>query len=171
LTALYRARQFWFALKAAPSDEDLDRARQVLSPPLMDLFFSMQTGEQVHSLKVFHRLLKSKETSPELLAAALLHDVGKSQHPLRLWERVLVVAGQAIFPNLVNRWGTGEAYGWKRAFVVAAKHPVWGAEMAYTAGASPMVVFLIRLHRDEVSPAVDLENRLLISLQRADNES
>ena len=103
MTVLYRARQFWFALKAAPSGEDLDRTRQVLPPLLMDLFSSMQSGEQVHSLKVFHRLLKNKETSPELLAAALLHDVGKCQHPLRLWERVQVVPGQALFPNLVRR--------------------------------------------------------------------
>jgi len=131
----------------------------------------MQPGEQVHSLKVFHRLSKRKETSPDLLAAALLHDVGKSQHPLRLWERVLVVAGQAVFPNLVKYWGKGEPHGWRRAFVVAAKHPAWGSDLAFAAGASPLVVSLIRLHRDEISPAVDHENRLLISLQRADNES
>jgi hypothetical protein len=84
---------------------------------------------------------------------------------------VLVVAGQAIFPNLVKSWGSGEPYGWKRAFVVAAKHAEWGADMASKAGASPLVVSLIRRHRDEISQMIDLENGLLTSLQRADNES
>ena len=79
---------------------------------------------------VWRRLVDQDEHNPDLLAAALLHDVGKSRFPLRLWERVLIVSLKAFFPDRATRWGVGAAKGWRRALVVAAQHPTWGAEMA-----------------------------------------
>lgn len=172
---LYRARQLWLAWRAVPNDGDLELARGALSPALMALFMGMQPGEQAHSLHIFHRLRRSGVTHPDLLAAALLHDVGKSLHPLRLWERVLIVLGKAAFPGKVRLWGQASPGGWQRAFVVAEQHPAWGAEMAARAGASPLAAALIRRHQDSLSPgpaAVEsLEYRLLYHLQLLDDES
>jgi exopolyphosphatase/pppGpp-phosphohydrolase len=171
----YRIRQFFHAVWAEVDPDALARARTVLSPAQMALFVGMQRSEQAHALEVYRQLVAQGETAPDLLVAALLHDVGKSCRPLRLWERVLIVLTRAVFPAQARRWGIvpPQAAGritWKRAFVVAEQHPAWGAELAARAGTSPRAVALIRLHQDPLSPIVDAETqRLLSKLQAVDD--
>jgi hypothetical protein len=181
---LYRTRQFWHAVQAAPALPHLDQARSFLSPELAGLFDAMTRDEQAHSLQVYHQLLEKGETHPDLLTAALLHDAGKSRYPLRLWERVAIVLVRALFPTKAAAWGALEESGsgpkregrlagaLKKPFRVAAHHPAWGAEMAQTAGASPLAVSLIRRHQDDLPQhARSPEDLLLRRLQNADNES
>jgi hypothetical protein len=169
---LYRSRQFWQALSASPAPEELALARPYLSPPLLEIFNQMSPGEQTHSLRIARQLIEQGETHPDLLAAALLHDSGKSHHPLRIWERVLIVLGKAVFPAQAKQWGHGRPKGWKRAFVVAEQHSEWGAQKAAEAGASPLAVALIRHHQHPLDrAAASLEDRLLLRLQELDNES
>lgn len=172
MSLLYRTRQFWFALTAIPAEDDLLQAGQVLSPALMTLFRRMQPSEQAHSLAIFRQLREEGETDRDLWVAALLHDVGKSCHPLRLWERVLIVAGKALLPERARRWGRGEPSGWKRAFAVASQHPEWGAQMAAAAGASPRAVELIRRHQETIALNAGAGEwvHLLYRLQSVDNE-
>lgn len=174
----YRIRQFWEALHAAPTEYELAEVRGVLSPPLMVLFLQMQPGEQAHSLRIYRGLCDRGETHPDLLVAALLHDVGKSRHPLRLWERVLIVLAQKLFGKRMKAWGQGQPRGWRRAFVIAEQHPAWGAELAAQAGASPLAVRLIRHHQEGPDPDLPLphadkalEARLLVHLQLLDNQN
>jgi hypothetical protein len=168
----YRARQFFMALHARPSAEDLNRVRTILSPDLMELFLHMQPSEQAHSIQVMKKLQEEGNAHPDLLAGALLHDVGKILYPLRIWERVIIVLAGALFPALAARWGRSEPHGWKRAFIVAQRHPDWGAELVAKAGASPAVIQLIRRHQD-ASPitAQSFGDQCLIRLQLADDES
>jgi hypothetical protein len=174
----YRARQFWHALTRAPDPNQLEQARQALSPELMALFQCLQASEQAHSLAILNHLHDQSINQEDLMVAALLHDVGKSRYPLRLWERILIVLGEALFPGQARKWGQGEPRGWRRAFVVAQQHPMWGAEMAAQAGATPLAVTLIRRHQEQLDPAVftqagpsTLEDRLLLKLQVVDDES
>lgn len=168
----YRVRQFWRALAATRQKHDLAQVERVLSPPLASLFKQMQPDEQAHSLHIFQQLLDQRQEHPDLLAAALLHDVGKTCHPLRLWERVLIVLGQAFFSNHIKAWGRGAPRGWKRPFVIAEQHPTWGAEMVRQAGASELTVSLIQRHQDRLSTRPQsLEDRLLDQLQLLDDES
>ena len=109
---------------------------------------------------------------PDLLTAALLHDVGKTRVPLSVWERSWVVVGQVIWPKKTAVWGQDAPLGWKRPFVVKAQHPAWGADMAAAAGSSELAVGLIRRHQDNVpETAVSEMDRLLRHLQWADNQN
>jgi hypothetical protein len=119
----------------------------------MDLFYQMQPGEQAHSLEIYEQLLAQGETSPDLLAAALLHDVGKTRYPLQSWERAEIVIAKKLLPKRARQWGLGTPAGWKRPFVVAERHPEWGADMAAQAGASEMTVQLVLRHQDKINPA------------------
>ncbi len=170
----YRARQFWSALGATRlTASDLTPARAVLTAKQIALFTRLQASEQLHGLRVLQTLRVQGESHPDLMTAALLHDVGKSRLPLRLWERVAIVLGNKFFPERVKRWGSAAPRGWRRPFVVAACHPGWGAEMAREAGTSPLAVYLIREHQNEL-PAAEpdsLEGRLLSLLQKADNQN
>jgi hypothetical protein len=171
---LYRVRQFWDALRRKPlTTEELAPTLSVLTEKQMALFTRLQPSEQTHALRVLRTLLEKGETHPDLMTAALLHDIGKSCHPLRLWERVVIVLGKKLFPERLQSWGRGEPRGWARPFVVASEHPLWGAELSQKAGTSPLVVHLIRAHQNELPPKEfsTLENQLLSLLQEADRQN
>lgn len=168
----YRARQLWYAYRAAPSQQDLDEVRAILNPGEMGLFEGMQPSEQVHSHAVMQRLRAQDPPSQDLLVAALLHDVGKSIYPLSVWERVLIVLVGALSPGLLARWGAGDPHGWQRVFVVARQHPQWGADMAARQGTSPLAVELIRQHQNYLpADKVLSKETLLGKLQAADGNS
>jgi hypothetical protein len=108
---------------------------------------------------------------PDLLAAALLHDIGKTRYRMPIWVRSLLVLAEAFVPGRVARWGEGEAKGWRRPFVVRARHAEWGAEMAKAAGSRPLTVALIGRHDKGVGTAGGYEDELLGRLQWADDEN
>ncbi len=170
---LYRTRQAAHYLRAAPDAASLGRARRILSPPLMALFLRMTPAEQAHALNVLDTLRRRGETHPDLLQAALLHDVGKAEAPpLRLWERTLIVLTAPWREKADSLWAASAPRGWRRPFVIAAMHPLWGAQQAQKAGASPGVVALIRRHQEKLqSPPQDEFERLLLALQSADDEN
>jgi len=178
---LYRTRQFWHALGSAPSSDSIALAWTLLTPPQQLIFNRMLQSEQVHSLRVLHELLAQQEENKDLLVAALLHDVGKSRFPLHLWERVVIVLAKKIYPAGAKRWGERVSEdeqaprGWRRAFIIAEEHPVWGAEMAADAGCSQLTMNLISRHQDIIPVSkidnLSKEDRLLLKLQAIDDES
>jgi len=172
---LYRVRQFFLALRAPADPQDLEQARSVLAPAQIKLFAGMQSGEQAHAVNVYRQLVAQGETSSDLLAAALLHDVGKSLSPLHLWERILIVLARAVLPAQSRRWGSlpmEGLRGWRRALIIAEQHPAWGADLAAEAGASPRTVVLIRQHQEPASTVADPETKCLLSkLQAVDDNN
>jgi hypothetical protein len=170
----YRVRQFLDTLRTtALSRQDLEQARAVLTDRQMALFTRLHVSEQAHSMRVMRTLLQQDELHPDLLVAALLHDVGKTCHPLYLWERVVIVIARVVFPVQVKVWGSGHPLGWRRPFVVAEQHPAWGAELVAETGASPLVVSLVRNHQVDLDlVSSDISNdRYLVLLQSADQQN
>lgn len=166
----YRARQFWGVLWARPNPEQLELANQRLTGDQFALFQQLQPSEMSHALRMCEDLTAQGHDDSDLLVAALLHDIGKVKHPLRMWERVIIVLGQKVFPRQVARWGRGKPRGWRRAFVIAAQHPAWGAEMVAEIGASPLVLEMIRSHQDTAPEHFGEEERILFArLQAVDN--
>lgn len=173
MAATYRLRQLWRNVTAGVLD---DRARQRVSGVLgngeQQLFDSFDDADQKHSYRVLMTLEEAGYTQPDLLKAALLHDVGKTRLPLTNWDRSVAVALEAIWPGRIDAWGDGSPDGWKRPFVVRKQHARWGAEMAEAAGSSPNTVALIRYHQDDASTIVDNELRsLLVMLQWSDDQN
>ena len=170
---IYRVRQFWEAFIEKPlSAQDLEPANTLLSAQQMTLFTKLRPNEQSHALRVLDTLSQLGESHPDLLTAALLHDIGKIYHPLRLWERVVIVLGKQFMPQKVEKWGQHNPQGWKRPFVVARHHPDWGAALVQEAGASSSVIQLVREHQNHpVQESDSSHHRLLIALQTADNQN
>jgi len=175
---LYRVRQFWHLLTAIPNPEDLVRMRQILTKDLQLLFLRQHASEQTHSLEILSQLLEQGEIQHDLLVAALIHDIGKIHHPLNTWERVEIVLGRALFPKQAKAWGNEKPQGWKRPFVIAEQHSLWGAKMAAQAGASPLTTTIIRRHHevlklnsaeDKLSDPLSYEDQLILKLQVLDN--
>ncbi len=175
---LYRVRQFWRTIAVKTSPDELERVQGRLSPEQRELFGQLQPGEKAHALAMYRRLLAQGENQPDLLMAALLHDVGKTRYRLNPLERVMVVLAKAVSPEWSQRWGSLPPNGWdgsppwRKAFIVAEQHAGWGAEMARKSGVSPLTESLIREHHHPLGHAVgDMEKDLQHKLWVVDNES
>lgn len=165
--AVYRLHQFLHYWRNAPLNPAAQsRVDSILpTPALRALFRQMSPGEQAHSMNVLERIVAHYPAAPpELLQAALLHDVGKTRAPLNMADRVLGVLGQTLFPNRWARWK-------HKTFVVAVQHAEWGAALAAQAGAAPLTITLIRRHQMRLSGPTTIEDELLKHLQAADDLS
>ena len=162
--AAYRSRQFFGALRARLEEGERAEVAAHLTPAEQRLFSAMDLRDQRHALDVFRVLKSGGERDAALLAAALLHDVGKG--PIRLWQRVAFVLLRAISPRLLRRLASANGGGWRGALGRSLDHAERGAALAEAAGSTPETVRLIRLHR---SPAGD--DVALSLLQAADEAS
>lgn len=173
MPAGYRVKQFLKAILEHPDPEGLARARALLAPPLWDLFGQLPRAEQAHALRVHRTLIDQGRSDPDLLSAALLHDVGKSRQTPSVFGKVGVVLVRAVAPQTARRWGSGPATGWRRPFAIAYQHPAWGADMIREAGGSNRLAALVEQHhepedaRDGTSSVGDL----LAALQAADGQN
>lgn len=170
--AVYRIGQGLRALTTWMQPVEDERAAQVLSPALYALYRRMGRSERQHSLRVLHELQTVGHDDPDLLVAALLHDVGKTRARFGVPAKTLVVLVKAIAPRYYWRWGSGSARGWRRPFAVSVQHPAWGAEMVAEAGGSPRAVELIARHQEMLDgpPQTEMDH-LLVALQAVDDAS
>lgn len=120
-----------------------------LTPAEWRVYLGMDPRDREHACRVARHLRREHPSAPpELLAAALLHDCGKSVRPYRLTERVLV----GLVPNRLSRLlPLGPLY-------VRAHHPELGAELLTRLGARPRVAQLVARHHH---PRADAEAALL----------
>jgi hypothetical protein len=168
----YRLHQFRNSLSGSRMNIPDEALIPYLSPAQRSLFHRMQPSEQRHAFAIWNNLKTAGQTDPDLLAAALLHDVGKVLQPLTTAGRVLIVLGNRFFPGATLRWAAGTPRGLRLPFVVAAQHATWGAELAAQANATALTVELIRHHH--ITPPANLGSptgHLLAALQSADDQN
>jgi len=171
-SAAYRVRQFVSALLARVSPDDLREADKILPPPARELFRRMSVPDQRHALNVKRTLRDEGHTEPDLLAAALLHDVGKSSAQIHSWHRAIIVLSKRFAPGALLWLTSGAPRGWRRPFVIHRQHAELGAEWAAQAGCSALTISLIRRHQESLHRAPrEKEEQLLIALQRADGSN
>jgi len=169
---IYRVGQGLRALTTWMQPVEDAQAAQMLSPALYALYRRMGRSERQHSLRVLRVLQTVGHDDPDLLVAALLHDIGKSRASFGVLAKTLVVLVKAIAPRYYWRWGSGSARGWRRPFAVSVQHPAWGAALVAGAGGSPRAVELIARHQDALDgpPQTELDH-LLLALQAVDEAS
>lgn len=161
--AAYRLRQFLGSLRPRVSAGERAELAPLLNAAEQRLFDSMTLRDQRHGLDVYCTLRRQGHQDPDLLTAALLHDLGKGR--ISLWHRVAYVLLSAAVPMLLRRLAAEEGAGWRQALWRCLHHPERGADMAATAGSTPEVVRLIRLQ--ETDDTGDSRLRLLRAADEA----
>ncbi|MVN85328.1 HD domain-containing protein [Deinococcus sp. HMF7620] len=142
--------RLWRSMSPEDAQPDDDWAAALLTPAEARVYRSMDPRDREHACRVARHLRRDHpDAGPELLAAALLHDCGKSLRPYWLWERVLV----GLVPNRLAR--VLPPVG---ALGIRAHHPELGARLLAHAGARPRVARLVARHHH---PGGDPEATLL----------
>jgi len=155
--ARYRVYQFFRSLLPRPLDADDRRILEATLPSAgRSLFATMSRNDQRHSLTVY-RLLRARGCADaDLLAAALLHDVGKGGGRVPLWARPLVVLLRRFAPEKLDQLSETPDSWWRRPFYYARRHAGIGADLAAQVGLSARAVEMIRTHHQPDGPAAEL---------------
>ena len=156
------------ALRARVDPAELAALARELTPAERTLFLAMDVADQRHSLDLRRRLSEAGYRDPDLLRAALLHDVGKGQARLRLSHRVTVVLGRALWPQGLEWLAARKCRALAWPVYVALRHAELGADAARRAGTPEDVVRLIRAHGGDAGSAG--AGSLLEVLRRFDSE-
>ena len=157
---LWQVRQQLGFVAPLSAEEHL-RVAQWLPASALPLFQTMSSADQRHSLRVCEGLLARGCADRDLLAAALLHDVGKARGRVPFWTRPVLVLGKLLLPRLLARVTVYPQEGrplsrWRRALSYAWYHAEVGAELAAQAGLSARTVLYIRTHHQPRGPAREL---------------
>lgn len=154
--AVYRVSQAWHLLTARVQPEEQSFIDTLLPPTGRALFVTMSAGDQRHCLNVCYALKAQGCSDADLLAAALLHDVGKGGGRVRFWMRPVLVLLRVLAPGLLHWLAVSPDPFWRRPFYAAWRHADIGADLAAAAGLPARVVLLIRAHHDPHGPAAAL---------------
>ncbi|MSQ36185.1 MAG: HD domain-containing protein [Dehalococcoidia bacterium] len=142
----YRAAQFVRGLRPALQPDEARLVRRLLSDSEFQLFAAMDPRDRRHSMDMVLWLRSRPPCSDDLLAAALLHDVGKGR--LRDWERIAFVLLGAVRWRARERFVRAEGRGLRGALWRLEHHARLGAALLGAAGTRPAVVELVGRHSD-----------------------
>ncbi len=155
--ARYRVYQFFRSLRPRPLDDDDRRILETTLPSAgRALFATMSRNDQRHSLTVYRSLRARGCADADLLAAALLHDVGKGGGRVPLWARPPVVLLRRLAPDTLDQLSATPDMWWRRPFYYARRHAEIGADLAEQVGLSARAVEMIRTHHQPDGPAAEL---------------
>ena len=157
---LWQVRQ-QLGFVAPLSTAEHSQVAQWLPASALPLFRTMSDADQQHSLRVCQGLLERGCIDRDMLAAALLHDVGKAQGRVPFWTRPALVLGKLCVPHLLRSLTVYPYEGiaipaWQRSLSNAWWHAQIGADLAAKAGLSEKAVLYIRTHHQTGGPAAEL---------------
>lgn len=97
--ALYRVKQFFWALFSKINSSDIDFINSYLNQVETDLFNKLHVNEQKHSIRVAKDVLNEytfrnselKMKESVLVKAGILHDIGKTQGKINIFEKSILV--------------------------------------------------------------------------------
>jgi hypothetical protein len=168
---VHLSKRFFGSLwPGGPASEDRAWARAQLLPNERDLWNQMSNADRRHSVGVARRVERSlgHEASRPVLAAALLHDVGKIDARLGAYGRVVATLSVSIAGrSAAEEWS--ETRGFTRKIGLYVQHPQIGADRLALAGSDPLTIAWTREHH---LPEEDwtLPRHLATALKDADDD-
>jgi hypothetical protein len=142
------AKRFFGSLRpGGPSRENEQWVESVLSDDELKLWRRMSSADRRHAVGVARDVERrlGNEATRAVVAAALLHDVGKVTAGLGTYGRVIAtLAGTAAGRDMAAAWTEGK--GFTRRVGLYLQHPKLGADMLALAGSDPLTVAWTREH-------------------------
>lgn len=126
------------------SAAELDSVRERLPPELMELFEEQSKADQRHGYEAGMVVLGSGVEADDVVAAALLHDIGKRHARLGIVGRTIASLAIKMSLPLTARMTTYRDHG------------IVGAKDLAGAGAAPLVVDFALHHHGAKPPSIDV---------------
>ena len=166
-----RVYQFYRAVTASLTEADRQYVEKYLPENAQKLFFNMSTADQYHALHVAYTALEIAESdkcdSDLLRRSALLHDIGRVNGSMNVWEKSIAVIVVGFFPDFARKLAQ-KNNGWLSGLLhIYFCHPQIGAKMLHEIGMDKEAEIVSR-HHDKVVPEDNIELRIL---QQADSEN
>ncbi len=165
MSAAHLVRRFLGSLRpGGPPERELAWVSAQLVPGERALWEAMPGPDRRHSAVVARRVeaaLGHEATRP-VLAAALLHDVGKASSGLRTPGRVVATLTAAIL-------GRERVVDWDSAIGRYLRHDVDGARLLEAAGSDPLTVAWAREHH-QPEPTWTVPAPIALALKAADDD-
>ncbi len=164
-----RIKQFYRALTAEISVDDEKYIMNHLSRKEQELFFALSTIDQYHSLNVAYTIerliIEDKQGIDRefLIRCALLHDIGKIDRKLTIWQKVFTVLVTEFAPKIADDL---ELRG-NKSIHIYRNHAEIGAQKLQRMGLFQEAKLIARHH----SPPREDDTRELKLLKIADNEN
>ena len=158
--AVYRIGQFGRGLVPWVPARDRALAAAVLTARQFAAFRLMALADQRHAVRVARSLLAGGARDPDLIVAALLHDLGKVDPQglgrVTVAHRVANVLLARLSPGTWTRLSATSRPGFARGCYLLQHHPALGAAWAADLDVSPRARTLIAAHEaGTVRPAAD----------------
>ncbi len=145
---VHLAKRFVGSLRpGGPSAADEAWVRDQLLPAEHDLWRSMSGADRRHAVGVANRVTRAlgHEATRPVLAAALLHDVGKVEAGLGTYGRVIAtLSAKAAGPDMATTWRRQR--GVARKVGLYLHHDRLGGDLLELAGSDPLTVAWAREH-------------------------
>jgi hypothetical protein len=142
-------RFFGSLVPRGPSAADAAWAESMLLPEEVELWRSMRRADRRHAAGVARRVQQQlgDEATRPVIAAALLHDVGKLDADLGVYGRVIATLSGAVVRHdeeTIRDWT--RTRGFTRRVGLYLQHPRLGGDMLALAGSDPLTVAWTREH-------------------------
>jgi hypothetical protein len=132
-----------------PPRAEVEWVSEQLSPAELDLWTQMPGPDRRHSAQVARRVERQlgHQATPPILAAALLHDVGKTQSGLGTYGRVIATfSGAAVGRDSETIKDWTRTRGFTRKVGLYLQHPKLGGDLLGMAGSDPLTETWAREH-------------------------
>jgi hypothetical protein len=166
---VHRVRRFFSSIvPGRPSDQDLAWAGTFLSDDERRLFSKMTASDQRHLVGVAKAVerhgIGGQPPEQWVMAAALLHDVGKTVAGLGTYGRVVATLSEAVGgATMATAWT--ESSGFTRKVGLYLQYPGLGADLLQLAGSDERVVaWAAEHHLPEAAWTVPVAEGRVLSL-------
>jgi len=154
VAATHLVRRFLGSLAPRPlGDDEVAWVATHLAPGEAELFDRMGRADRRHALGVARRAeaaLGAEATRP-VMAAALLHDVGKVEAGLGTYGRVMAtLSAKVAGRDMAGAWS--QTRGTTRRIGLYLRHEELGADLLRLAGSDPRTVELVARWSDPADP-------------------
>ncbi|HLT16776.1 MAG TPA: hypothetical protein VK007_08750 [Acidimicrobiales bacterium] len=147
-SAAHLVRRFAGSLRpGGPTADDEAWARSQLLPDEARLWARLSGPDRRHAVGVARRVERAlgAEATRAVLAAALLHDVGKVEAGLGTYGRVVATLAAAVAGrDMADRWQRSR--GFTRRVGLYLNHPAIGGDLLAMAGSDPLTEAWAREH-------------------------
>lgn len=142
----------------------------VLSEKERQLFEQQSTTDQKHGFRSSRRLveIEGQGAHPDLVIAAALHDVGKTESQLGVLGRVVATCVATLCGlGRVHAWGDKRRGTMLNRISIYVTHPEIGAKMLEEAGSNELAITWARDHHKALEESA-IEETLFATLSKAD---